>query len=213
MAVGFRSGVYLVSADGAELKTLHEQGDVPRGISYAAIDRTGRLAVAAVGPQMADSWLGVWDLEAGTMRRFPRPPMSKTFRLAGSAFGYDGKLFLPGAGGIHRWDVETGEHKLFFETREAGKFAVSADGEHLLATRGTDGADGRTIASSAEDETVRLWPMPDLSKPPLHTLPRADLITKLKSLTNVRAVPDKNSDTGYRVGYDPFPGWERMPTW
>jgi len=42
---------------------------------------------------------------------------------------------------------------------------------------------GRWIASGGSDTTVRLWPMPDLSKPPLHTLPREELIAKLKALT------------------------------
>ncbi len=31
--------------------------------------------------------------------------------------------------------------------------------------------DGRWIASASGNE-IRLWPMPDLSKPPLHTPPR-----------------------------------------
>jgi len=39
---------------------------------------------------------------------------------------------------------------------------------------------GCRIASCSEDTTIRLWPMPDLSKPPLHTLPREELIAKLK---------------------------------
>jgi len=50
---------------------------------------------------------------------------------------------------------------------------------------------GRWIASSSGPE-VRLWPMPDLSKPPLHTLPREELIAKLKTLTNLRVVRDED---------------------
>jgi WD40 repeat protein len=69
------------------------------------------------------------------------------------------------------------------------------------------------LASSAGDSTARLWPMPDLSKPPLHTLPREELIAKLKTLTNLRVVRDPESATGWKLTHDPFPGWETVPTW
>ncbi len=72
---------------------------------------------------------------------------------------------------------------------------------------------GRWIASGGQDGTVRLWPMPDLSKPPLHTLPREELIAKLKTLTNLRVVRDEESATGWKLTHDPFPGWETVPTW
>jgi len=72
---------------------------------------------------------------------------------------------------------------------------------------------GRWIASGGEDDTVRLWPMPDLSKPPLHTLPHEELIAKLKTLTNLRVVRDEDSPTGWKLTHDPFPGWETVPTW
>jgi WD40 repeat protein len=72
---------------------------------------------------------------------------------------------------------------------------------------------GRWIASQGQDRTVRLWPMPDLSKPPLHTLPREELIAKLKTLTNLRVVRDPESATGWTLTHDPFPGWETVPTW
>jgi len=72
---------------------------------------------------------------------------------------------------------------------------------------------GRWIASGGKDKTVRLWPMPDLSKPPLHTLPREELIAKLKTLTNLRVVRDEDSTTGWKLEVGPFPGWETVPTW
>ncbi len=71
----------------------------------------------------------------------------------------------------------------------------------------------RWVASGGWDNTVRLWPMPDLSKPPLHTLPREELIAKLKTLTNLRVVRDPESSTGWTLTHDPFPGWETVPTW
>ena len=74
--------------------------------------------------------------------------------------------------------------------------------------------DLRWIASSSiVDETLRLWPMPDLSKPPLHTLPHDELIAKLHSLTNLRVVRDEESSTGWKVEVGPFPGWAEVPEW
>ena len=73
--------------------------------------------------------------------------------------------------------------------------------------------DRRWIASTGDDDTLRLWPMPDLTKPPLHTLPHDDLIAKLKSLTNLRVVRDPESAEGWKVDLDPFPGWKEIPAW
>ncbi len=73
--------------------------------------------------------------------------------------------------------------------------------------------DLRWVASAGEDGTLRLWPMPDLSKPPLHTLPHDELLAKLHSLTNLRAVRDPASDTGWTIEIGPFPGWREVPTW
>lgn len=55
--------------------------------------------------------------------------------------------------------------------------------------------------------------MPDLSKPPLHTLPRAELIAKLHSLTNIRVELDSSSPGGWRLEVGPFPGWKTVPEW
>jgi WD40 repeat protein len=73
--------------------------------------------------------------------------------------------------------------------------------------------DLRWVATTGEDNTLRLWPMPDLSKPPLHTLPLDQLLAKLRSLTNLRAVRDPASASGWRVEVGPFPGWKNVPTW
>jgi WD40 repeat protein len=73
--------------------------------------------------------------------------------------------------------------------------------------------DGRWIASGSDDKTIRLWPMPDLSKPPFHTLPRDELIARLRTLTNLRVVEDPDSLSGWKLVVGPFPGWETVPTW
>jgi hypothetical protein len=73
--------------------------------------------------------------------------------------------------------------------------------------------DGRWIASASDAGTIRLWPMPDLEKPPFHTLPYEEILAKLRSLTNLRVVEDEESATGYKLEPGPFPGWEEVPTW
>jgi WD40 repeat protein len=74
-------------------------------------------------------------------------------------------------------------------------------------------ADLRWVASAGEDNTLRLWPMPDLDRPPLHTLPHDALLAKLKSLTNLRAVRRSDSATGWAIERAPFPGWKEVPEW
>jgi WD40 repeat protein len=71
--------------------------------------------------------------------------------------------------------------------------------------------DGKWIASASDDGTIRLWPMPD--GPPLHTLRYDALLEKLRSLTNLRVVPDPGSATGYKVQPGRYPGWAKTPVW
>jgi WD40 repeat protein len=71
---------------------------------------------------------------------------------------------------------------------------------------------GRWIASASGGE-IRLWPMPELSKPPLHTLPYDELMAKLRAMTNLQVVEDSASPTGYKLEIGPFPGWKDVPTW
>jgi WD40 repeat protein len=73
--------------------------------------------------------------------------------------------------------------------------------------------DGKWIASGGQDNVLRLWPMPDVSKPPLHTFPHDALLAKLKALTNLRVVADAKEATGYRMYVGPFPGWQHAPAW
>jgi WD40 repeat protein len=96
---------------------------------------------------------------------------------------------------------------------------LSSDTFHLLVGHEGDvdrvavSPDGRWVATSGVDNTLRLWPMPDLSKPPLHTLPHDELLAKLKSLTNLRVVRAPESPAGWKIEVGPFPGWKDVPTW
>ena len=73
--------------------------------------------------------------------------------------------------------------------------------------------DGRWLVSAGSDKKIRMWPLPDASEPPFQTLPREELLAKLRALTNLRAVPDPSSATGYKIEAGPFPGWATVPRW
>ncbi len=73
--------------------------------------------------------------------------------------------------------------------------------------------DGRWLASSGNDGTNRIWPLPEKDETPFHMLPYEELLDRLRSLTNLRAIPDEPSSTGYKLEPGPFPGWKNVPTW
>ena len=45
----------------------------------------------------------------------------------------------------------------------------------ILATDAAWSPDGTWVATCSIDNTLRLWPMPDLDQPPIHTLPHNEL--------------------------------------
>ena len=101
---------------------------------------------------------------------------------------------------------------------ESPQVVLAGEGARLCAEQhGHPGGiavspDGRWTAVGGRDNQVRLFEMPDLSRPPLHTLPRDELIAKLETLTNIRVIRDDESSTAWKVEAGPFPGWETAPT-
>ena len=71
--------------------------------------------------------------------------------------------------------------------------------------------DGRTIVSTGEDGTIRLWPVPEGQ--PFQTLPYEEFLERLRALTNLRVVEAPESVTGYKLEPGMFPGWANLPTW
>jgi WD40 repeat protein len=73
--------------------------------------------------------------------------------------------------------------------------------------------DGHWLASTVNDRTIWLWPVPDVTRPPPHKRPYQELLAALRTHTNLRAVPDRASATGYTLEPGPFPGWAHPPAW
>jgi WD40 repeat protein len=141
--------------------------------------------------------LSVADLATGASRDIA----SHGGRLQSFALDPTGTTLVTGdADGLVRVGPLSGQgepHLLYGHGRAVTSVAVSPD--------------GKWIASGSGDDTIRLWPMPE--GPPLHTLAYDALLAKLRSLTNLRVVPDPASATGYKLEPGPFPGWARAPEW
>jgi WD40 repeat protein len=167
---------------------------------YTVIRTTpdSRAVVTLNSPgKLAGSDLSITELASGVSRDIT----SHGGRLLAFALDPTGTTLVTGdADGLVRVGPLSSEgepHLLYGHSRMVTSVAVSPD--------------GKWIASGSEDETIRLWPMPE--GPPLHTLPYDALLAKLRSLTNLRVVPDPASATGYKLEPGPFPGWANVPVW
>ena len=182
-----------------------ENGTITSETVYAAgnaqldLSPDGRqLLLMASRALLPEAWeeLLVFDVATRTSRRITTHGQ----RLRSAAFAPTGDVIVTGdADGTVRVGPATGEEPHLLLGHGGPVQAVAAS------------ADGRWIASVSED--VRLWPMPDLAKPPLHTLPHAELTRKLDSLTNLRLVADPSSPTGWKLDVGPFAGWKDAPRW
>jgi WD40 repeat protein len=173
---------------------------------FAAVDtdQAGRTVVALLG-NLAASRLRLLSPELVVLddrgRRLRTITTHGNLLMPTLAVDRDGRVVVTGdANGIVRVGSVDGRepHLLVAHAGPVNRVAISPD--------------GRWIASASGRE-IRMWPMPDLTKPPLHRQPREELIAKLLSLTNLRVVQDPASATGWTVQVGPFPGWKQAPTW
>ncbi len=126
--------------------------------SQVAVDASGRSMIAGCWDGQITTLL-VGDSSSADLRRIT----SHGDGVSAVAMDATGKRIATGdSSGAVRVGWATGEepHLLL--------------GHSDLVTAVALSPDGRWIASASGDE-ILLWPMPDLSKPPLHTLPHDEL--------------------------------------
>jgi WD40 repeat protein len=126
------------------------------------------------------------------------------------AFDPTGRTLVTGdRAGVVRVGPVTGEepHLLFGHTAGVSSVSISPDGQWIASASWTRVSGDERLG----DQTIRLWPMPQGL--PLHTVPYAELMTTLRSLTNLRVRPDPGTSTGYRTEPGPFRGWPDAPSW
>ena len=145
-----------------------------------------------------DAEVFVLDVVTGARRRIATHGQTLSRKVATDP---QGRLLVTGdPRGVVRVGLTTGEepHLLLGHDGPVRALAVSPDARWIASASGND---------------VRLWPVPDLSRPPLHTLAHDELMAKLHALTNLQVVEDATAPTGYKLEIGPFPGWQDVPTW
>jgi WD40 repeat protein len=95
----------------------------------------------------------------------------------------------------------------------------TGDDPHVLMGQEGEGAifslafspDGRWLAVGGEGFATHIWPVPDITKPSLHRRPHDELLSVLRTHTNMTAVADPTSTDGYRLEPGRFEGWAQLP--
>ena len=201
LIVGQAGGVRLIDVETGVSQWLWALP--PQDGAFVNVSSDGRRAVAVRLPGATDGKFDgrgdivLFDLERGSRQTIA----SHGDRFASLALDADGSVLVTGdPDGAVRVGPSDGRapHLLCCHAGRVDALAVSPD--------------GRWVASGAGSE-IRLWPMPDVTKPPLHTLPYQELMAKLRAMTNLVVVADEASSTGYKLDIGPFPGWKDVPTW
>jgi WD40 repeat protein len=140
--------------------------------------------------------LVLFDLQAGTERTVS----GFGDDVLNIAVNHDGTIIAgKGRNGVITIGAPSGERRYVIPGQGGPSgLAISRDGKWLLSTT--------TLG-------ITRYPMPDLSRPPMHTLPLDELLARLHEMTNLHAVEDPASSTGYKLEAGPFPGWRKVPRW
>ena len=142
-------------------------------------------------------------LSSSSTSRPARPPLS-SHRKQLTAVGLDPGNTLVATGSFE------GTMRIGPTSGEEPRLLLGQEGEGAIYSLAFS-PDGRWIAASGESFRIYVWPVPDISKPPLHRRSHDELLALLRSHTNLEALPDPASSTGYRLEVGRFRAWAPMP--
>jgi hypothetical protein len=122
----------------------------------------------------------------------------------------------PELNAIRILDLATGDERTLATHPKGGERCEKAGSAHEGIAVPVWLRDGRLVSDG--DAGLRVWDLATgtsrLLRPCRKSPPDAFfLLAKLKSLTNLRAVRDPASDSGWKIEFGPFPGWATVPVW
>jgi WD40 repeat protein len=163
-----------------------------------------RLSLTSDGRRLLAGWQGdddtavVHDLEAGTTVDLVDRGPCEYGRLDAAG---DIAATQPLDGfSIQVGRVDGGPLHLVADQHGLHEFELSPDARWIAAVR-------------LGSPNIELWPVPDLSRPPLYSLPHDQLLERLRTLTNLRVVEHPEAPDLWAYDLEPFPGWETVPEW